>query len=110
MCLSRVGCVCVFRPYHPALEEGPERTERIDGIFYLKKPLKILYGGGGHCGLRRWFTVEKSCLELPGLFAAIEDIQATSTGLSYELSEGNCTPGDSCHLEQRRFLVGAISL
>lgn len=46
----------------------------MDVIFNLKKAIKILHCstvvavGEGDCGLRRWVTVEKSCLELPGLF------------------------------------------
>ena len=53
---------------------GPERAERICAIFDVKKSRNLLHCSsvvvvsGEDCGLRRWFIVEKSCLEFPGLF------------------------------------------
>lgn len=53
--------------------EELERRERMVSTLVLKKAIQLLHCSSvvpvyeRVCGLRRWFTVEKSCLELPGL-------------------------------------------
>lgn len=52
---------------------GVKRLERMFSTFDMKKEAMWLHCScepsdcGGVWGLRRWLTVEKSCLELPGL-------------------------------------------
>ncbi|KAL6458621.1 hypothetical protein MHYP_G00320930 [Metynnis hypsauchen] len=56
---------------------GPGSAERMSEILVVKKSIKRLHCsaedtiGEGICSFRRWFTVEKSCLDFPGLFLMV---------------------------------------
>ena len=59
--------------------EGLERMERMVSTLFLKKAAKLLHCFSvesecrGLWGLRRWFMVEKSCLEFPVLLLMMEE-------------------------------------